>query len=203
MTGGRSKVSRRRAIQSAAVAAGFVWSAPAVRSVQRLTADVGTPPPGSSTTGAPTVTRYTFSGEVTERTNTPSAAGSPCIIGTVATFTAEPTAIGTVSGLFRLCLVQLPVPGPVDITAEGSLTAPNGTLTGVATGTLAVVDAPPPAEAEWDLHLDIDITGGTGDYAGATGSATYDLDETAVEQAPGEFVVTFTGAVAGSFEVPA
>ena len=53
------------------------------------------------------------------------------------------------------------------------------------------------------MHLEIDITGGTGEYAGATGSATYDLDETLVEQQPNDFIVVFTGGVSGSFDVPA
>jgi hypothetical protein len=185
------------------VAAGLVWSAPAVRSAQRLAAGVGTPPPSPSTSGQPTVRHYTFSGDVTERTTSVSAAGAPCIIGTLATFTADLTTIGTTAGSFNLCLTQLPQPGPVPVTAEGSMSTATGTLTCTATGSLAVSSSPSPSVVAWDVHLDIDITGGTGEYEGATGSASYDLDETLVEQSPNDFIVTFIGSVSGSFDVPA
>jgi hypothetical protein len=55
MTGTHNRLTRRDAIRGTAVAAGLVWSAPAVKSVRTL-GTVGTPPPETTTsTTAPSM----------------------------------------------------------------------------------------------------------------------------------------------------
>jgi hypothetical protein len=84
--------------------------------------------------------------------------------------------------------------GPSPLAGTFTIEAAGGTLTGDVTGTLGAV-----AEPEgFPVHYELTVTGGTGDYEGATGSLVFEASWDA-EVIP---VTSIHGTVSGSVILP-
>jgi hypothetical protein len=177
------RVTRRRALRTGgyAAAAGVVWTSPVVRS-QRISAATGTPPPTTSTTTPPATTRLEIEGT---GTGTVSVFGSPNTPLTV-TITLQ----GDWTGL-----------GPSSLLIEGTVTSqqPNfasfvGTFTiqsgagELAGGTFGSVVNLGGAFAGGGV---LQVSNGTGDFAGATGELSAGVGPDDV------------GSISGAIEIPA
>jgi hypothetical protein len=189
---GERRLTRRQAIERTALAAGFVWSAPAIRSVQRLTAP-GTPPPSSSSS-VPTTTTYTFAGSFPDTTYTVNPGGPGCFGFTTFDFTADLTTLGVSNGSVEFC-VEYSGSGDIFPIVSGSFALSNadGSISGQVSG--GQIGPQIVSGFSTALHMDISVAAGTGLFAGATGTAVID----------GVLLVTnhMTGDVSGTFDVPA
>jgi hypothetical protein len=151
----------------------------------------GTPEPPESSTQPP-VTRYTFEGEVTQRDVAAAPLEPGCVENGVVSFAADLSVLGITTGEFQICLTSTGDPFP--LTGSGSLTAADGTLSALVSGT---VRASGQVDILLEFHLDITITGGTGAFEGAVGTAVYDDRDEVVDSA-----VVFSGELSGTFDVP-
>lgn len=185
--------TRRKAIRSGAVAAGFVWATPAVRSV-RLSQAPGSPPPTSSSTTTTELPTVRFGGTLEQMTTVGEAQdGCSSAFGFAGTITAVLDDLGPGEWALSICMF----PGVDEVLLQVlayTLTTASGTVTGNGHGTAGIVDPDAPAP----VRLELGISGGTGVFAGAAGSmvldglwdSTFD-PETLTESGP------FTGTVTG------
>jgi hypothetical protein len=162
-------VTRRDVLAKGAVAAGFVWSAPAIRSVRALQAE-GTPP-RTTTTSTPTVTTYTFAGRFPEVPFSGIAAPD-CFALSEFVANANLSTLGDSSIAVTFCAGEPSDPGPPFAVKSGTfaLSADGGSVSGTVTGG----SVGPIAQQSASVHLDIAITAGTDQFAGASGTATID-----------------------------
>jgi hypothetical protein len=181
--------ARRIFLQRGGVAAGLVWSAPVVRSVQLLAAG-GTPPPATTTTSTPTAKTYVFSGTGTA---TAGASAGPCAFNLALSFDANLSTLGQSNLSSLLCLPFGPGNSPI-LESAFVLVAQGEQISGTLTGQLTIFPITP-SQVWAQIVLSLLITDGTGMFAGATGTAS--------------FFATFmnpagdTANLFGTFEVPA
>jgi hypothetical protein len=190
-------LTRRAAIRSTAVAAGLVWTAPAMKTVGVLGVS-GTPPPPSSSSSVPPTTTYTFGGDVV----LPSVIGpnDPACVYNLdwhAPVNLSPFGPGNLA--LQICLLELdPATDRFPLVhATFDLSVSDGTVSGPSTS--GIVGPPisfPPPEIFVPFHLVFEINDGTGAYSGAIGTASVDGD---FNSTTGQFVGVFNGI----FDVPA
>jgi hypothetical protein len=111
-------------------------------------------------------------------------------------FTAA-SLIGSVEGQAQLCTEHLVGPDPAAASGAGTLILPDGTLTGSVAGTVAPFELS--GSTVW-YYADVTmtITGGTGAYTGAIGTAT--MSEHLEGEGP-DFL-NVVSMFSGSFDVP-
>jgi hypothetical protein len=200
MTDEQTGITRRQAIERTALAAGLVWSAPAIRSVHRVAAG-GTPPPTSSSSSVPSTTTFTFSGAVT----LPARLGPTdpaCVENLDWHGPVDLSPFGQGNLALAICLGALDGSGHYPlIHATFDLSVSDGTVSGPSTsGTVGPLVSFPPPEVTVPFHIAFAINGGTGAYDGASGTAN--LDGTYFSSSDGGSPDQFIGDVAGTFDVP-
>ena len=188
MTDEHHRVTRRAVIRSTVVAAGLVWTAPAIPTVKPLD-PTGTPPPTSSSSTTPTSTTYTFGGPIQIAVRA-SAPQTGCELSADTEYQTSVVGIGLATVTEHYCVNRAPgnqfgVIGPFTLSVSG------GSLLGTVDGIYAFQFPPFP------FHSDITITSGTGIFAGAVGSAVVDGNGN------NNFPSVITGEIAGTFDVPA
>jgi hypothetical protein len=180
MSGDRH-VTRRKLLRGGAVAAGLVWSAPAIRSVRPL--DVaGSPPPSSttSTVTAPPPTTFELVGSFSDA-STVLSDSTLTFDDFIVPFVAP---IGT-STMSLQILVQPELDiGFLFIGGTFLIVAASGEISGEVIGGSATA-------ANLAYQADLSITAGQGLFAGATGSATIS-GSIAFGTASGDIIGTFT-----------
>ncbi len=157
----RAGPSRRNVLRTGALGAGLVWAAPAIRSIDVDDRFIGSPGPNATTTTDTTPTILNFSGQF----DATGAATNPpeCAVRQVATSSSFAAGdLGNATLEFDACLN-----GVFNVTGGMfTITTGAGTLTGTLdSGTVTLLATPP-------LPYDFagTITGGTGDFTGATGN---------------------------------
>jgi hypothetical protein len=177
----RRNVTRRRLLEGGAVAAGLVWSAPAVRSVRLLDAN-GTPPPSSTTsTGTtPPMTTFDLVGSFADAI---VAFDDPRLTfdDFVVLFAAP---IGTSTMSLQVVVQRELDIGFLFIGGTFLIVAANGEISGEVTGGSATA-------ADLRYQADLSITAGQGAFAGASGSATI-FGSIIFSEASGDVLGTFT-----------
>jgi hypothetical protein len=187
--------TRRAAIRSTAVAAGLVWTAPAMKTV-RVLGTPGTPPPTSSSSSVPSTTTFTFSGNVVLPNgfgpDDPACAFNLDWHGPV---NLAPFGPGNLA--LAICLADLDVNTnrfPV-VHATFDLSVSDGTVSGPFTSGEVGPPFGGPVEIFTPFHLVFEINDGTGAYSGANGTASLDGDFSTVSN-------QFVGVFSGTFDVP-
>jgi hypothetical protein len=181
-------MNRRQMIERGALAAGFVWSAPAIRTARALGAPVGSPVP-TTTSSTPQLTLYRLDAPIDGW----GAGGAdvpdcPATEGLRWTFTSVPPDLGSIAIVVDFCgPLNLAQPfGPYPFTLQASAGSVSGTITGLFT-----IQQPPPPLGAVVFHFDLVIATGTAAFAGATGNA-------AIDGTSGPFV-PFVANLSGSF----
>jgi hypothetical protein len=191
-------ITRRQMITRGALSVGFVWSTPVIHTVRLGTAP-GTPPP-ETTTSSPTSTVIAFGGEIPRSPWTYDDTVPGCFAFTTFTFATDLSTLGESTVAVEFCTGINPPTFPVS-SGTFSLSAGDGSLNGVVSGGQVgpLVRLDPFTNA---LHLDITITGGTGAFGQATGTATIDgFLETDANVAPAAPIAVY-GQTSGTITVP-
>ncbi len=179
--------TRRQVIERGALAAGLVWATPALRSVRVLQA-TGTPPP-ATTSNPPPPTVITFSGIVnTSQGGLDDAPDCPGFVLDVFG-SADLDPIGPTQLALQPCFMFPPDAQNTYHPAGAGhfvLTPSGGTITGTVAGPLGPTTAQQSLAIDWTLH----VTGGTGTYAGATGTGTFVGELIDIGQAQGTLSCT-------------
>jgi hypothetical protein len=191
--------TRRHFLRTGALAAGTVWAAPTVRSVRVLQAP-GTPPSSSSTSTSTPSTTFTFEDSGFEET-VPPEQHPRCTSSAVfrVQFRADFVELGEGEVTILACTVI--VTGTEAELRDGLVTVvlAAGALSGTGSGFIFLERLPTPLpEFRVFTQLDIEFTGGTGAFIGATGNATYGRVEDPFPLPTG----TTTNRFAGSITVP-
>ncbi len=174
------------------MAAGLVWATPAIRSVRVLQA-TGTPPP-ATTNSPPPPTVIAFSGVLnTSQGGLDDAPDCPGFVLDVFG-TTDLVPIGPTQLALQPCFM-FPADAQNTYHPAGAghfvLTPTDGTIVGAVAGPLGPNTAQQSLAINWTLR----ITGGTGAYAGATGTGTFVGALIDISQAQ--------GTLSGTIEIPA
>jgi hypothetical protein len=185
-----SHVTRRRIIRTGAVAAGFVWAAPAVHSVRPLQSN-GSPPPTSSSSTTTTLPPGTIRFDGTFTTYSQVGEAQPnCGFGLEVTFGVEMDDFGPAVLVLDVCLIPTGTPEvPLQIVAF-TVTTASGDVTGNGFGSITHTPGQPSV-----LQLQLTATGGTNAFAGASGSLAVD----ALVDDPAQ---TVSGTLTGTLVLP-
>jgi hypothetical protein len=182
------RFDRRRALKGAALGVGAVWATPVVRSL-RIAQIAGSPaPPTSGTTTVPSPRTIEFSGTLTLVDQISVEGACFGLPGTGLFLQGALTNLGASSVLLGLCIAPPPHPLPpppitlgVSDTGQGfELDAPDGSLVGNVGG----------STTGSGFSLGGLIFGGGGDFTGATGNYTIELNGA-------------TGTITGNINLPA
>ena len=179
----------RDAIRNTAIAAGFVWTAPAVKSV-RVLGSSGTPaPPTSGTTPPTTVINFggSMTGIVSFFTVTVCGDTFPVFLD------GDLTGLGGATSSIEVCFDTSGAPvTPFPIVGGAySLALSGGGFSGPVTGGTMLLGA---VFLPNNIEADIAITEGAGDFAGATGTAHLSVTATG-NSIPAPATGTLTGTV--------
>jgi hypothetical protein len=182
---------RRAVLKGAALAGGLVWARPMLRSIEVVRAAGSAPPP--TTTAPPPPTVITFSGIVnTSQGGLDDAPDCPGFVLDVFG-TADLDPFGPTQLALQPCFM-FPADAQNTYHPAGDghfvLTPSGGTLVGTVAGPLGPSSPQQSLEIDWTLH----VTGGTGTYAGATGTGAFVGQLIDISQAQ--------GTLSGTIEIP-
>ena len=192
------RLERREALRHGAAAAGLVWAAPTTKSIRlRQAAGSGPPTQSSTTTVLHEPTAYEFAGVIPL---SPRLEGDGCVPGTTASgldFSSDLSELGTTDMSIRWCEQIQSIALIVVVSGSFSASNDSGSLIGVVTGgAFNRIGAIGPSN--WEVHVEIDITGGSGLYQDALGSAVID----GTHHFFGDFedqIARIDGEISGSF----